>query len=683
MRRLAAWALAGWIGAAAIGCSYDTRPPASAIAAAGREQEEAAPPVDAAVDPCEDFYAYACNQWMAAHPPEPTQPLVGRGLPAVHQRSRVWLWQHLSAGGAGAGDALSTFYAACMDEAAIAARGTADLAPLLAAIDAGRDPAALMRAAGVLHRAGVPALLDARVVWDAAGANGALLRLGPTVLPAVARAGDDHDGRRLSRRYASYIADMLAEIGVADAAAAGVSALRVERQLAAAAPPATTAPDPLDVFAGGRLSLAELDQRLAPLSFADYLDAAGFGRPAAVVVTSAEYLDAVRILIVDHGEAVQDYLRWALARAAAPHLPGGHDFHYGFGMSMLYNRGPRWQHCVELAERALPDEIATLYEARATDADTRAAVLAMSEAVQRAAARRLERVEWLDPPSRAAAADKLGRLRVHVGRPTAPPPPLALRRDAHLGNLIATSQRQFDRMAAQVETGFDPSVGLAPSSTANAFYRHLANDVVVPLSLAQPPFFAAAQPPALNFAGLGAVVGHEVGHALDRTGQRVDAAGALREWAASSHEALRARELCLGEQLAAQTAAPRHAPTGMTKYLLAEKTVDAERTANEHLADIAGLTFAHEAYREHLALAAGDASPGGAAPDDRAFFLAYAQLWCTSVHPLLAHGLADIDVHVPAQARVNAALAQIPAFADAYACAPGAALRPVAQCDPW
>jgi endothelin-converting enzyme/putative endopeptidase len=680
---VAAGALIAWIAAAgAIGCSYDARPTASAITQAQGQELLAPPPVDASVDPCEDFYAYACNQWLTAHPPEPTRPMVGRGLPAVHERSRVWLWQHLSAGRAGTDGGLATFYAACMDEDAIAARGTADLAPLLAAIDAGSDPAALLHAAGVLHRAGVPALFDVRVVWDGSGSEDAVLRIGPTELPAPAHAGDDRDGRQRSRRYATYIADMLAQIGDGtDAAVASVRALRVERQLAAAAPRSRTAPDPLGV-SGAPLPIDLFDLRLAPLPFVFYLAAAGFARPTGVVVSDTDYLDTVRALVTDQGEAVQDYLRWALARAAAPHLPDAHGFHYGLARPMLFNRGPRWQQCVELAEQALPDEIAALYEEQAAGAATRAAVLATSEAIQRAAVRRLEQAAWLDPPSRAAAADKVGRMQVQVGHPPGSAPPLVLRGDAHLANLIATSQRQFARMAAQVTAGFDPSVGLAPSSTANAFYRPLANDVVVPLTLAQPPFFSVDQSPALNFAGLGAVVGHEVGHAFDRTGRRVDAAGALREWAASSQEAVRARETCLGERLAQHEAAPRHAPTGLSNYAMAAKTVDAERTADEHLADVAGLTFAHDAYREH-ATQTGAAADAAGATDDRAFFLAYAQLWCTNLHPVLAHGLANVDVHVPAQARVNAALAQVPAFAEAYQCAPGAALRPAQTCDLW
>jgi len=664
-------------------CSDDHRPPAAAIADAQRAYRTslAPAPVDADVDPCEDFYRYACNPWMNANPPRPDRPIIGRGLDGVHERSRLWLWERLSAEAGGeSGPQAATFYASCMDDAAAAQRALRDVAPVVDAINAGSDARALLLALAALHRVRIPALFAAVVDrdWDAPGQS--MVVVGPTTLPPPAFADTDINGRRRMKRYTSYVTSMLGQLDAHTEARAGAArVLFVERRLAAALPP-PAAGRPFD-SRPERLERGDFDGRMAPLPFAEYLAATGLGNPAIVGVVSVPYLEAVRELLTEHGTAVQDYLRWALVRALAPHVPGAvRDTRFTYERT---DRRPRWQQCVEATEAALPDEVAALYEAEAVSADTRAATQAIAEAIQRAAVRRLEGSAWLDADARRAATDKVGRMRVLVGLPASAAAPLPIRRDAYLVNLLAAHARLQERMVAQLDSGPDPRVDLAPTSTANAFYRSRTNDVVVPLAIAQAPYFDATQPAAANFGALGAVIGHEIGHAFDRYGRQVDADGRSRDWLSRSQDGLRTREICLAERLAREEAAPRYDQRGdRAAALVAAASVDAERTVDEHLADVAGIAFAHDAFREHAAVHGRGAAPA-ATSDDRAFFLADAQSWCTSVHPLAAHWLARVDHHVPAPARVNATVAQFPAFADAYDCAAGAALRPSQTCDVW
>jgi len=667
-------------GLAVMSCAHDTRPTAAMVADVRREGRASAgaAAVDPAVDPCDDFYRYACHAWQEANPPVPDRPYVGRGMDSVQRRTRLWLWERLSAAQPEASASpLATFYASCMDDDAMERRGMRDVEPLRQAINAGTDPAALLRALGMLHRAGISALFVASVARDWEVPDGHLVVIGAARLAPVAHAGEDVHGRRDLKRYTSLVKHTLAELPESgDPAAGAAQAVSVERRLAAATA-AAAAPRPL---VAERVSRADFDRMVSPLPVEAYFTAAGLGAPPVLAVVSAGHLAAVRDLLIEEGPAVQAYLRWALLRDLIPHLPGV--LRDARTEQERIDRRPRWQRCVETVEAFLPDEVAASFEAEAVSAETRAASRAIAEAVQRAAVRQLEDAAWLDRDDRRAAADKVARMTVYIGFPALPAVPLSLGADSYLANLLAAASRLHERMSAQIHAGADPRVGLVPTSTGNAFYRYATNDVVVPLALAQPPFFAPAQSAAANFGALGSVIGHEIGHAFDRAGRQVDADGRHRDWAAASQERVRASEICLAERLAREQAAPRYEYRFPSATLVPAAHVDVERSANEHLADIAGLAFAYDALREHRALR-GEESAGNPDDEDRAFFLAYAQTWCTSVHPLIAHLLARVDPHAPPPARVNAALAQTPAFAAAYACGPGDALNPHERCALW
>ncbi len=627
--------------------------------------------VDETVRPQDDLFAFANGTWVARTEIPDDRGRYGtfdvlRERAEEHVRTIV---EEVAAASPAAGTVaakVGDLYSSFMDEAAVDALGAGPVLADLERVSGVRDASDLMRLLGELARDGVPGPVVPFVNTDDRDPDRYVVYLEQAGLglpdESYYREPQHADKREA---YGPHVARMLELVGHPGAQVAAERVLALETRLAAGHWDKVTNRDPVKTYT--LLDRAGLDALAPGIDWSAYL--AGMGAPeetfAAVVVRQPDYLVALAAALADVPvEAWRDWLAWHVVHAHAPYLSAAFveenfDF-YGRTLSGVPKLRDRWKRAVTLVEDALGEAVGQLYVDRHFPPHAKERMLELVDNLVEAFRRSLSGVPWMGEATRAQALAKLGSFTPKIGYPDRwrDYSTLVVEAGDLLGNVKRASAFEVDRNLAKLGGPIDRDEWFMTPQTVNAYYNPGMNEIVFPAAILQPPFFDVEADDAANYGGIGAVIGHEVGHGFDDQGSQFDGRGELRDWWTEDD---RARFQALADALVTQFDAleSRDAPG---------HPVNGALTVGENIGDVAGLTIGHSAYRISLGEAPAPELDGYTG--EQRFFLGWAQIWRGKSRAAEAERLLAIDPHSPMDLRANAAR-NLDEFHEAFGTAPG------------
>ncbi|MDO7849550.1 M13 family metallopeptidase [Hymenobacter sp. M29] len=629
--------------------------------------------IDPSVKPCDDFFHYASGNWLKNNPIPAAESRWGSFNELANNNNatlRAILEQAAknaptAAKGSNA-QKVGDFYASAMDSMAIEKAGLKYLKPHLDRIMAINsladeqkflaDPKA--HAGSVWFGSGVGQ--DEKISTQYA------VYLGQGGLSLPDRdyyLKDDARSKAIRAAYQNYQVNIFKMLGddqaTAEKNAAAVT--RIETRLAKASKSRVDLRDPYANY--NKMTVAEANAAFPNLALPMMLKEGGLGAAKEVIVGQPEFMKEVSAALQQEPLADQkQYLRWHLVSSATAALPkayGDEAFNFSKVLSGAKKQQPRWKRMLGSTDRALGEAFGQLYVDKAFTPAAKARAKQMIENLRVAYAERIQATDWMSAATKKEALTKLNAFVVKIGYPDKWKDYSALNisRESYLNNLFAAQEwankeeiSKFGKPIDRTEWGMTPP-------TVNAYYNPPMNEIVFPAGILQPPFFDAKADDAVNYGGIGAVIGHEMTHGFDDQGRQYDSKGNLKDWwTKEDAEKFNAKADVVGKQFDAFSP-------------LDSVHVNGKLTMGENLADLGGLTIAYQAFEKTPQAKAGKLIDGFT-PEQR-FFLAYGQIWRTNTRDEYIRQQVQTDPHSPAMYRTNGPLMNMPEFYKAFGCKDG------------
>jgi putative endopeptidase len=642
--------------------------------------------MDTTVDPCQDFYRYACGGWIDSTERPVDESRWVRSFSVINEENRHVVRSILEEAGAEPGEdpnrqRIGYYYGSCMDEASVEERGAEPLEALLARVASVEDAESLLGVVGELHRRGIAAGFagavfpdfqdpDLNIAWFFQGGLGMPDR--------DYYLSDDPKKQEQLAAYVEFMTTMFGLLGDDDetaAANAGV-VLGFETELAKVSRPRQDMRDWERLY--NKLDVSGLAELTPNLPWSAYFSAIGYPNVVDLSVATPEFFERLEGLVAESDPTtLQIYLRWHVVRNLADYLSNDFvmadfDF-YGKTMRGQEEIQPRWKRCVRDTGRALGEAIGVEYVARKFAGSSKDVALEMIGDLEKAFEASLPALAWMDDTTRGRALEKVATLDNKIGYPDKwrDYSTMNLVPDDYFTNAMAGIQFEFDREAKKIGNPVDRSEWGMPPQMVNAYYNPQWNEIAFPAGILQPPFFHRDHPAAMNYGGIGGVIGHELTHGFDDQGRKFSPTGKLEEWwEPKVEERFVEQAQCVEDYYSKFEVAP-----GVN--------VNGKLTLGENIADIGGVKQAYKAYKlwETRNPDAGLFVDG--LTNDQLFFVAWAQDWCTLVTEEAERQQVTIDPHSPSKFRVLGPMAQNAAFAEAFQCEVGTPMNPEDRCQVW
>lgn len=626
--------------------------------------------MDTSVDPGADFFGYVSGAWARnTEIPADRSSYGAFALLRELSEARVrGLVEGYALGDPAAGDErakVAALYRGFLDETAVEALGAAPLEPLLQRIRAAQSREDLARLMGASRGGLGGTFFGAYVYEDRKNPERYALYMGQSGLGLGDR--EMYLNERFApqkARYQEYVAEMLGLAGWADPAAAAEAIVAMESRIAEAHWTREQSRDRDSTY--NPRTIAELEAEAPGFPWAAYFEAAGIDHAdRAIVAQASAFPKLARIFAETDLETLRAWQAFRTADAAAPLLSSRFvDANFDFRSKFLSGQPQqrdRWKRAVAFAESAMGEAIGRDYVALYFPADAKAKMDDLVANVKAAMRARLAQLEWMSPATRAEALAKLENFGLKIGHPDKwrDYSGLQVVNGDLFGNALRSRAFEWaydrDRIGQPVDRD---EWGMTPQ-TVNAYYSSTKNEIVFPAAILQPPFFDPDADPAVNYGGIGGVIGHEIVHGFDDQGRKSDGAGVQRDWwqpeDAAKFEAQAAK---LGAQYEAYEF-PQ----------LPGLKINGRNAMGENIGDLGGLTIALEAYRRSLG---GEPAPvlDGFTGEQR-FFLGWAQVWRTlwrddALRQQLVNG-----THSPGHIRAFAPLRNMDAWYAAFDVQPG------------
>ena len=643
--------------------------------------------MDPKADPCQDFYQYACGGWRASHPMPADKARYGR-FDELREYNLYVLHSILEdAAKPGKHTAtekkVGTFYASCMDEKAIDAKGIQPIGPWLTKVAAIRNKQQVLDLMAEMQAKGLRPIFGFGTGPDL---HNSMLNIAEVDQGGLTLADRDYylkpDGKMVEVRakYVQHIQKMLTLMGETSEQAEKNTRtiLALETKIAEASMDRVARRDPKN--RDHKMTVAELEKQSPEIDLTRYFKLAGSKKFDSLNVGNPDFFNKFSALLVSEPIGNwRTYLSWSILKSSAPLLSKpfvDENFEFqGKYLSGQKELEARWKRCTLLTDNSLGEALGPLYVAKVFPKEAKARMDALVAAVEQSMGKDIQSLEWMSPETKTAAEAKLGKVTNKIGYPSKWKNyrSVVIKPDDFVGNVHAASVFERRRELAKLGKPVDRTEwGMTPP-TVNAYYRSSENNINFPAGILQPPFFSPKVDESVNYGGIGVVIGHELTHGFDDQGRKFDGDGNFTNWwGATDGPEFEKRAACIDDE---------YSNFVSTKDDKGEVHLNGKLTLGENTADNGGLKLAFMSMTTQLGDKI-DQKIDGFTPAQR-FFIGFAQVWCENMTPQNARERALTDPHSPGKFRVIGVVRNSLEFPKAFGCKAGDIMVPANACHVW
>jgi putative endopeptidase len=644
--------------------------------------------IDKSIDPCVDFYQYACGNWIkdSEIPADQSRwvsfvELHERNLDVEHD-----ILEKAATGGASRNPVdqrIGDLYGSCMDEKAVDAKGIAPLQPELDRIAAVQDKGALIDEVARLRLVGGGALFRFYASSDLHNADQVIAYIDQGGLSLPDRdyyLKDDNPKMKAMRQHlVEYVTQSFTQAGQTpqQAADSAQTVLRIETALAKASMDRTARRDPKNQ--DHKMSLDDA-VALGPNFYLNrYLTAVGAPKFSQLNVANPDFFKQVNgVLESESLDSLKAYVSWHALSAVEPWLSQPFveaNFKFQQNLSGQKEIQARWKRCTNLTDRELGEALGQRYVDVTFGPEGKRRMLKMVDALETSLAEDIRDLSWMSDETKKQAKVKLDAIRNMIGYPDVyrDYSSVVIKPDDLLGNVARANAFESKRQIAKIGRPLDRKEwGMTPP-TVNAYYEPSFNEIVFPAGILQPPFFDKSMDDAVNFGGIGLVIGHELTHGFDDEGRKFDPQGNLHDWwTEQDGKEFEKRVSCVANEYSNFVAVD-------------DLKLNGRLTLGENTADNGGARVALMAL-EHMIADDKTGKEGqkidGYTPEQR-FFLGFARVWCEKRRPEIARTSVLTDPHSPGKYRVDGVVQNMPEFQKAWGCKAGQPMVAENACHVW
>jgi putative endopeptidase len=643
--------------------------------------------IDKAVDPCVDFYQYACGNWIknSEIPADESQWV---SFAEVDQRNldvEHGILEKATAGGSSRNavdQKIGDLYDSCMDEKTINAKGISALQPELDRVAAVKDKAALIDEIAHVHLVGPNPLFNFYSQPDLHNAEQVIAYIdqgGLTLPDRDYYLKDDADKVEKRQLLVDYATQMFTLAGQTpqQAAHSAQTVLSIETLLAVYSMDRTKRRDPKN--RDHKMSREDAVALAPNFYLSRYFTAAGAPNFTQLNVTNPDYFKQVNgVLESETLESLKTYVSWHVLNAAAPWLSQPFvDAHFKLQQKLTGQKEiqARWKRCVNLADRELGEALGQRYVDITFGADGKQRMLKMVDALETSLAEDIHQLSWMSDETKKQAKVKLDAIRNKIGYPDVyrDYSSVQIKPNDLLGNVARANEFESKRLIAKIDKPIDRKEWRMSPPTVNAYYSGSFNEIVFPAGILQPPFFDKSMDDAVNFGGIGLVIGHELTHGFDDQGRKFDPQGNLHDWwTEQDGKEFEQRVSCVANEYSNFVAVD-------------DQKLNGRLTLGENTADNGGARIALAAL-EHMIADDKTGKEGqkidGYTPEQR-FFLGFGRVWCEKSRPEVSRVRVLTDPHSPGKYRVDGVVQNMPEFQKAWGCKAGQPMVAENACHVW
>ncbi|HEV3316612.1 MAG TPA: M13 family metallopeptidase [Candidatus Angelobacter sp.] len=642
--------------------------------------------IDKSLDPCIDFYQFACNNWIKNNP-IPSDYTDWISFAEIEEHNNAVLRRILEK--ASVNDPkrspvlqkIGDYYAACMDEEAANKKRYTPLQPELDRIAAVKNKTQMIEAMAHEALIGPSPLFSFYSSPDVhnAGMTIAFIDQGGIVLPdRDYYLKDDPDMVAIRKTYVEHVTKMFTLIGQApdQAKQSADAVMKIETELARAAMDRTLRRDPKTQ--DHKMTVSEIEAQAPNFHLSRYFAVTGAPSFKNLNVSNPDFFKTLNNVVENTPlEAWKSYMIWQIVNVAAPWLSDDfvqQDFKLQQAIGGQKELKPRWKRCIAATNGNLGEALGQLYVDETFGAEGKDRMLKMVDALERALQRDIGSLPWMTETTKKEALIKLKAIRNKIGYPEKwrDYSKLNIVRNDLPGNLERASEFEAHRQLMKIGKPVDKAEWDITPPTVNAFYNPAHNEIVFPAGILQPPFFDKTMDDAVNFGGIGLVIGHELTHGFDDEGRQFDPQGNLRDWwTPKDAQEFEKRAGCVADEYSSFTSVD-------------DLKLNGRLTLGENTADNGGARIALMALHELMAQTkqSTDKKIDGYSADQR-YFLGFARAWCENITPELLRLGVRTDPHSPGRWRVNGVVQNMPEFQSAFGCKAGQPMVSQNACRVW